>query len=112
MLAWHSRWGAIMRLMPPWQPARVVREAPSVRDGQAVLLLPGGLRRVAGRDPGGYDPPRQFADVLLPPLGSASRWRHTHRFAPAPGGGTLITDQARTPVPPGPGAPVPAGPGG
>jgi ligand-binding SRPBCC domain-containing protein len=42
--AWHSRPGATTRLMPPWQPVRVVREAPSVRDGQAVLLLPGGLR--------------------------------------------------------------------
>jgi ligand-binding SRPBCC domain-containing protein len=44
VFAWHSRPGAITRLMPPWQPVRVVREAPSVRDGQAVLLLPGGLR--------------------------------------------------------------------
>jgi ligand-binding SRPBCC domain-containing protein len=44
VFARHSRPGAITRLMPPWQPVRVVREAPSVRDGQAVLLLPGGLR--------------------------------------------------------------------
>ena len=65
VFAWHSRAGAITRLMPPWQPVRVAREAPSVRDGQAVLALPGGLRWVAGHDPGGYDPPRQFADVLL-----------------------------------------------
>jgi len=31
--------------MPPWQPVRVVREAPSVRDGQAVLLSTGGRQR-------------------------------------------------------------------
>ena len=86
VFAWHSRPGAITRLMPPWQPVRVVREAPSVRDGQAVLALPGGLRWVAGHDPGSYDPPRQFADVLLPPLGAALPWRHTHTFAPAPAG--------------------------
>jgi uncharacterized protein len=99
VFAWHSRPGAITRLMPPWQPVRVVREAPSVRDGRAVLALPGGLRWVAGHDPSGYDPPRQFADVLLPPLGSALRWRHTHRFAPAPAGGTLVVDVVSTPVP-------------
>lgn len=100
VFAWHSRPGAITRLMPPWQPVRVAREAPSVRDGQAVLALPAGLRWVAGHDPASYDPPRQFADVLLPPLGDALRWRHTHMFAPARTGGTLVTDVVSTPVPP------------
>ena len=99
VFAWHSRPGAITRLMPPWQPVRVLREAPSVRDGQAVLLLPGGLRWVAGHDRDSYDPPRQFADVLLPPLGAALRWRHTHQFAPAPAGGTEVTDIVSAPVP-------------
>jgi uncharacterized protein (TIGR01777 family) len=99
VFAWHSRPGAITRLMPPWQPVRVAREAPSVRDGQAVLTLPGGLRWVAGHDPASYDPPRQFADVLLPPLGAALSWRHTHTFEAAPGGGTLVTDAVSTPVP-------------
>jgi len=37
--------------MPPWQPVRVAWEATSVRDGQAVLALPAGLRWVAGHDP-------------------------------------------------------------
>jgi uncharacterized protein len=100
VFAWHSRPGAITRLVPPWQPVRVAREAPSVRDGQAVLVLPGGLRWVAGHDPDSYDPPRQFADVLLPPLGTALRWRHTHRFEPAPAGGTEVIDEVSTPVPP------------
>ena len=99
VFAWHSRPGAITRLMPPWQPVRVAREAPSVRDGVAVLALPAGLRWVAGHDPGGYDPPRQFADFLRPPLGAALRWRHTHQFAPAPGGGTLVIDVVDTPIP-------------
>jgi uncharacterized protein len=102
VFAWHSRPGAIARLMPPWQPVRVAQEAASVRDGQAVLLLPGGLRWVAGHDPAAYDPPRQFADVLLPPLGTALRWRHTHKFAPAGAGdtgGTEVTDVVSTPVP-------------
>ena len=101
VFAWHSRPGAIMRLMPPWQPVRVAREASSVRDGVAVLALPAGLRWVAGHDPDAYDPPRQFADVLRPPLGTALRWRHTHQFAPAPGGAGRVTGGA--PVVPAPG---------
>src|SRR3984957_12060622 len=99
VFAWHSRPGAITRLMPPWQPVRVAQEAPSVRDGQAVLALPGGLRWVAGHDPDAYDPPRQFAHVLRPPLGAALRWRHTHRFEAAPTGGTMVVDVVSTPVP-------------
>jgi uncharacterized protein (TIGR01777 family) len=98
VFAWHSRPGAITRLMPPWQPVRVAREAPSVRDGQAVLVLPGGLRWVAGHDPAAYDPPRQFADELQRPLGAALHWRHTHLFEPVPGG-TRVTDVVSTPVP-------------
>jgi ligand-binding SRPBCC domain-containing protein len=88
VFAWHSRPGAVTRLMPPWQPVRVGREAASVRDGQAVLLLPGGLRWVAGHDPGGYDPPRQFADVLLrpsaPPSAGGTRTGSRPRPAGAP----------------------------
>lgn len=100
VFAWHSRPGAIRRLMPPWQPVRVGQEASSVRDGQAILLLPGGLRWVAAHDPDSYDAPRQFADSLLPPLGTALRWRHTHRFEPVPGGDTAVIDEVATPVPP------------
>ena len=99
VFAWHSRPGAITRLVPPWQPVRVAREAPSVRDGQAVLALPAGLRWIAGHDPASFDPPRQFADVLQPPLGYALRWRHTHHFAPARDGGTAVIDVVSTPVP-------------
>ena len=98
VFAWHSRPGAITRLMPPWQPVRVVQESPSVRDGQAVLALPGGLRWVAGHDPDGYFPPRQFADVLQRPLGAALHWRHTHLFAPVPRG-TMVVDIVSTPIP-------------
>jgi uncharacterized protein len=98
VFAWHTRPGAITRLMPPWQPVRVAQEAASVRDGVAVLALPGGLRWVAAHDPDGYAPPRQFADVLQPPLGSALHWRHTHMFAPAPAG-TMVIDLVSTPVP-------------
>ena len=99
VFAWHTRPGAITRLAPPWQPVRVVREATSVRDGQAVLGLPGGLRWVAGHDPDRYEWPCQFADTLQPPLAAVLRWRHTHRFGYAGEDATLVTDAVDTPVP-------------
>lgn len=104
VFAWHTRPGAMRRLVPPWQPMTVVAETTSLADGRAVLGLPGGLRWVAQHDPAGYDPPRRFVDVLSS-AGPASwppqlirRWTHTHDFAAA-GGATLVRDRVDTPVP-------------
>lgn len=100
VFAWHERPGAIHRLTPPWQPVRVLAEAASVRDGTAVLRLPGGLRWVASHQPGGYDPPRQFVDQLTgAPLGSVLSWRHTHLFRPVSDDRTRLTDRVSTSVP-------------
>jgi len=94
VFAWHERPGAIARLTPPWSPVRVGAEAESLRDGRAVLKLPGGVSWVAQHS--GYDPPHLFVDELTSlPL----HWRHTHEFAAEPGGGTRVTDRVDTPVP-------------
>ena len=96
VFSWHTRPGAITRLTPPWQPVRVLREAGSLRDGRAILGLPGGLRWVAAHQPDGYDPPNAFADALASlPL----PWRHTHQFSPAGEAATLVTDVVETPLP-------------
>src|SRR4029077_19458199 len=97
VFSWHTRPGAVTRLLPPWQPVRVLREAGSLRDGRATLTLPGGLRWVAAHQPDAYDPPNSFADSLTSlPL----PWRHTHQFSPAGEGATLVTDVIETPPPP------------
>jgi uncharacterized protein len=96
VFSWHARPGAVMRLTPPWPPVRVLREAASLRDGRAVLGLPGGLRWVAEHQPDGYDPPNSFADSLTTPL---LAWRHTHQFSPAGDSATLVTDVVDTPLP-------------
>ncbi len=94
VFAWHERSGAIARLTPPWSPVRVAAEAPTLRNGRAVLQLPGGISWGARHS--GYDPPHRFVDELISlPL----RWRHTHEFAAEPGGGTRVTDRVDTPVP-------------
>ena len=92
VFAWHSRPGAITRPLPPWQPARVVREAPSVRDGQAVLLSTGGRRVIRLiRRPPRHDGERQWRpDDPDPGLlaGSASAGRSATTPAGSPGSGS------------------------
>jgi len=103
--AWHTRPGAMHRLVPPWQPMRIIEETQSLANGQAILGLPGGLRWVAQHDPAGYSPPNQFRDVLssdgvmtLPPR-VIGWWRHTHRFDDAGEGRTRMVDTVDTTVP-------------
>src|SRR5213083_2438813 len=65
VFSWHTRPGAITRLIPPWQPVRVLREAGSLRDGRAILALGPDRhqRRLLARTPG---PGRPAADELCP----------------------------------------------
>lgn len=105
VFAWHARPGAFLRLSPPWQPLRIVSEADSLRDGRAVLALPGGLRWVAEHQADSYDPPRRFVDAIggdglaALPARMAVRWRHTHDFEDLGDGRTRVIDRVQTPVP-------------
>jgi uncharacterized protein (TIGR01777 family) len=100
VFAWHARPGALERLTPPWQPVKVSREAASLRDGTAVLALPGGIKWTAVHQPGEYDEPSRFVDVLTTPvLASAIPWRHVHDFADLGEGRTEVTDRVETRVP-------------
>jgi uncharacterized protein len=104
VFAWHSRPGAMPRLVPPWQPMTVVAETPSLAGGQAVLGLPGGLRWVAQHDPSAYDPPHRFVDELSSqgpsswPARIIGWWRHTHEFSEV-AAGTRVRDRVDTTVP-------------
>ncbi|BBY35948.1 nucleoside-diphosphate sugar epimerase [Mycobacterium mantenii] len=102
---WYARPGAFNRLSPPWSPMRLVSEADSLKDGRAVLALPGGLRWVAVHQPDGYDPPRRFVDTIggdglaTLPARIAVRWRHTHEFEDLGDNRTRVIDRVDTPVP-------------
>lgn len=104
VFAWHTRPGAMPRLVPPWQPMTVVAETASLADGRAVLGLPGGLRWVAQHDPSAFDPPHRFVDELSSqgpsswPARVIGWWRHTHEFREA-AGGTTVYDRVDTSVP-------------
>lgn len=105
VFAWHTRPGAMRRLVPPWQPMTVVSETSSLADGRAVLGLPGGLRWVARHDPAGYDPPHRFIDALDSegprswPARAIGRWRHIHEFGATGPGSTTVSDRVETLVP-------------
>ncbi len=102
VFAWHGRPGALPRLLPPWLPGRVQREATSLADGRAALALPGGQAWVAQHDPRGFEAGRAFVDErvddgLRTAALAAIRWRHEHRFAPD-GAGTRVHDRIETPI--------------
>ncbi|HET6965702.1 MAG TPA: TIGR01777 family oxidoreductase [Acidimicrobiales bacterium] len=100
VFSWHARPGAIHRLMPPWQPVKVAAESGALRDGTAVLAVPGGLKWVATHQPDGYVEGSQFVDVLTTPvLEQLVTWRHTHAFSASEDGGTVVTDTVETRVP-------------
>ena len=101
VFAWHTRPGALPRLMPPWLPVKVVAEAESLRDGQAVLGLPAGVRWVASQQPDCYDPPHRFADRLTSePLASLLGWTHDHQFRAEDGKSTAVSDTVTSRLPP------------
>lgn len=105
VFAWHTRPGAMPRLVPPWQPMTVVAETDSVADGRAVLGLPAGLRWVAQHDRTAYDPPHRFVDQLSSdglrswPARLIGKWRHTHEFAAEGPDATRVHDRVDAPIP-------------
>ena len=105
VFAWHSRAGAMRRLVPPWQPMTVVAETGSLAAGRAILGLPGGLRWVARHDPAEYDPPHRFVDALDSeglrswPVRAIGQWRHIHEFDAHGPDATRVSDRVETVVP-------------
>lgn len=97
---WHTRPGAITRLAPPWQPIRVDQEAESLRDGTAVLRLPGDIRWWAKHLSDEHAPPTRFVDKLSHgPVHKVLSWHHTHDFAETTDGRTQLTDTVASQIP-------------
>lgn len=95
--------GAMRRLMPAWSALRPRAEAASVRDGVAILGLPGPFTWRAQHRSEGYQPGQQFVDEVVggdwrsAPAGMLP-WRHTHQVLPE-GPGARVVDRIETPVP-------------
>jgi len=90
--AWHSRPGALERLIPPWEPTRVVSRAGGIDPGDRVVMA-----MQAGPFPYRWQarhvdniPGTMFRDIQE--RGPFARWTHTHRFTDTPDG-ALLEDQ-------------------
>ncbi len=90
VFAFHELPDALERLTPPWERARIVRAAPSLRAGEVAViearlfgLVP--VRWVAEHT--AYDPPRMFEDVQRE--GPFRSWRHRHFVRPHAAGAVL-----------------------
>ncbi|RII41098.1 TIGR01777 family protein [Galactobacter valiniphilus] len=101
---WFSRPGAFERLAPPWQPVHILSEAASLRDGEAVLRMPLGLRWVARHRPEGFRAGERFEDR---PAAAGPRswplsllpWEHIHEVMDDGAGGCVVSDRVTTPIP-------------
>jgi len=93
VFAWHTRPGALERLVPPWRTVRVLASSGRVENGSQVRLQihagPFELRWTAEHRE--VEPDRGFTDIQV--SGPFDRWLHTHRFEPGPDGGTLLHDR-------------------
>jgi uncharacterized protein (TIGR01777 family) len=86
---WHSRPGALERLVPPWEPTRVVtREGGIEPGGRVVMAMRAGLFPYRWHARHIEDVPGVlFRDIQE--RGPFARWTHTHRFADTPDGARL-----------------------
>lgn len=103
VFAFHELPDALARLTPPWESARVIEAAPTLRVGSRAVVE----TRVAGlfkviwvAEHTAYDPPRMFEDVQR--RGPFRSWRHRHLFEPTSDGATILRDEVEYEPPFGP----------
>jgi uncharacterized protein len=80
-------------LMPPWESARIVQAAQSLRPGEKTIIETRILGLFTVRWEAlhtAYDPPRMFEDVQL--SGPFRKWCHRHLVSPHERGATLRDD--------------------
>ncbi|UCF19880.1 MAG: TIGR01777 family oxidoreductase [Gemmatimonadota bacterium] len=93
LFAWHTRPGALERLVPPWEHVRVVERSGGIENGARTVIQmrkgPLRLRWVAvHRD---YQEGRQFVDEQV--KGPFKSWHHTHRVIPADAERSFLEDE-------------------
>ena len=78
--AWHTRPGALERLIPPWDRVRVVARSGGIADGSTVTLsVPvGPIRLPWVSEHHDVRPPHHFADRQV--SGPFAHWLHEHRM--------------------------------
>ncbi|GAC1537044.1 MAG: hypothetical protein NVS2B9_03040 [Myxococcales bacterium] len=92
VFAFHEEQGALERLTPPWERTRVVQRGDSLAPGTRVVIAVriGPVWKEWEARHTRYEKDVLFEDVQV--RGPFARWRHTHRFVPAPEGTRLIDE--------------------
>ena len=90
---WHSRPGALRRLLPPWEPISVVERGGGLEEGsRTTLRLKYGLLEMDWiSEHLAPDPGRSFGEMQV--QGPFATWRHRHLFS-----ATVGADQYREPM--------------
>lgn len=93
VFAFHEAAGALEALTPPWETVRMIRRGGSLQPGTRVILAVklGPFWQTWEAEHTRYQKNAFFEDVQV--RGPFARWRHLHRFEPAPGGGCRLIDE-------------------
>ena len=90
--AWHFREGALTRLIPPWENARVIRTSGPLANGSLVVIElrkgPVKIHWYAIHDR--VEPGKGFRDTQQ--KGPFHKWVHEHRFQPLESGKSTLED--------------------
>ena len=90
--AWHFREGALTRLIPPWENARVIRTSGPLANGSLVVIElrkgPVKIHWHAIHDR--VEPGKGFRDTQQ--KGPFHKWVHEHRFQPLESGKSTLED--------------------
>jgi uncharacterized protein len=100
--AWHTRPGALERLLPPWDRVRVESRTGGIAEGTRVTLSvplgPARLRWISEhRD---VDPPHGFVDTQIE--GPFAHWRHVHAMEADGPSASILEDRVEFEGPAGP----------
>ena len=88
VFAWLERPGALERLTPPWEHARIIEKTGTVHDGDRVELKIG--RTTLAMVHEGYEVGHKFVDRQE--RGPFRHWRHEHRVEPVGGARCELSD--------------------
>jgi len=96
---WHTRPGALERLLPPWEDVRILDRTGALAEGTRVRLR---IRRAGVPltwevEHTRVDAPRLFRDEQV--SGPFRSWTHAHRFRPGDEGGCVVEDEVEWEAP-------------
>jgi len=93
LFSWHERRGVILRLIPPWENVKIIKEPENLYDSEALLLLQIAplIRFKWHARHNGYQKNQYFKDIQI--SGPFRKWEHTHIFKAISENSAELTDR-------------------